>query len=146
MYVVVLGAPARWFAQGPIILLRQPWPFILYSSISHTKECTKAIVHTTLNVPLRSTSGIFCNIALSMWFVYHNTLKSSTNKQKKCPICFMQQLDHISLLPPRLPTQCYSNAPGNLGNLGSNKEVQPPYRTLIYIPLTWCLWKLFIKT
>ena len=25
MYMVVVGAPARWFAQGPIILLRQPW-------------------------------------------------------------------------------------------------------------------------
>ena len=26
---------------------------------------------------------------------------------------------------PRLPSQCDSNEPGNLGNQGSNKEIQP---------------------
>ena len=33
----------------------------------------------------------------------------------------------LLLLPrlPKLPSQCYSNGPGNLGNLGSNKEIQP---------------------
>ena len=42
----------------------------------------------------------------------------------------------ISLLLPgltKLPSQCYSNESDNLGNLGSNKEIQPnlPYSTII---------------
>ena len=27
-------------------------------------------------------------------------------------------------IAPKLPSQCYSNGPGNLGNLGSSKEIQ----------------------
>ena len=39
MYMVVVGAPARWFAQGPIILLRQPcspWPRQIITPILST--------------------------------------------------------------------------------------------------------------
>ena len=36
----------------------------------------------------------------------------------------------ISLLPfrlPKLPSQCYSDGPGNLGNPGRNKLMQPQH-------------------
>ena len=34
----------------------------------------------------------------------------------------------LSILP-KLPSQCYSNDPGNLGNLDSNKEIQTEHCT-----------------
>ena len=42
----------------------------------------------------------------------------------------------ISLLMPRLPwlpSQYYSNVPGNLGNLGSNKEIQQIPKLCMYL-------------
>ena len=39
----------------------------------------------------------------------------------------------ISLLLPRVPkltNQCYSHGPGNLGNMGSNKEIQSKVTTI----------------
>ena len=33
----------------------------------------------------------------------------------------------IAAQMPKLHSQSYSNGPGNLGNLGSNKEIQPQF-------------------
>ena len=46
MYMVVVGAPARWFAQGPIILLRQPCIYFAHLLTAEGPQVTQ-ILHST---------------------------------------------------------------------------------------------------
>ena len=47
----------------------------------------------------------------------HNMVKMEDTFYLGCISLLMPKL-------PKLPNQCYLNGPGNLGDLGSNKEVQ----------------------
>ena len=54
-----------------------------------------------------------------------------TSAYKTLPLQNQKKLAYNSLLLPRLPklsSQCCSNGPGNLDNLGSSKELQPEFR------------------
>ena len=68
--------------------------------------------------------------ALSHTLLFGNVM-GSMSPFCQC-VCILSgvHLGHTSLLLPRLPklpSQCYSNGPGHLANLGSSKKIQPEF-------------------
>ena len=73
-----------------------------------------------------------CEVPRRFRYLNFYLCEKTNNKQEKVS----NNLCCISLLLPRLPKlprQCYSNGPGNLSNLDSNKEIQPDFR----LPTEW---------
>ena len=61
--------------------------------------------------------------------IFEIVLKGGQNRNKFIQHCSSLLMHRL----PKLPSQCYSNGPGNLGSQGSNKEIQPHINCIVLL-------------